>query len=214
MTLGTVLTVSFFHFYLGKFEQLVDFVLLKACSDNNYHSGSFSLCLSYLTFARYVVEFEPAAFSIFYDALSSEDFTALIEAVNDFLKLCSGVLVACMYPDFVEYLISIVSVVVMVVMVMMMVVVMFVFVVVIVIIVVVMMVMMFMLVVVIIVIVVVMVVMMFMFIIIVIVIIVVVMVVVMAFTLLIVTLVLVLMSCKLFICFFSQLVELCTQSLL
>jgi hypothetical protein len=74
---------------LSQSEQLIDLVLLEACSDNNYHSGCLSLCLSDFTFTRYVVEFEPAAFGILYDALCSEYFSALIEAVNDLLDLCS-----------------------------------------------------------------------------------------------------------------------------
>ena len=74
---------------LSQSEQLIDLVLLEACSDNNHHSGCLSLCLSDFTFARYVVEFEPAALSVLYDALGSEYFSALIKAVNDFLDFCS-----------------------------------------------------------------------------------------------------------------------------
>ena len=50
------------------------------CSDNYYHSCCFCLCFSDLTFARYIIEFKPAAFGILYDSLGSENLSAFGQA--------------------------------------------------------------------------------------------------------------------------------------
>ena len=97
----------------------MQFLLVESCSDDSYHARSFGSGLSDLALARYIVELEPSAVSVFYDALCSDDLAAFIQAVDDVFKLSLGVLVACLSADFIEHLISIVSVVVMMVMVVM-----------------------------------------------------------------------------------------------
>ena len=63
-------------------------ILVEAGSDNYYHSCCFGLCFSDLTFARYIIELEPASFGILYDSLGSENFSAFVKTVYDVLKLC------------------------------------------------------------------------------------------------------------------------------
>ena len=210
MSSGRVPFVTF----LSKSEKLVDLISLEAGADYYDHAVCFCLCSSDFAFTRYVVELEPAAFGVLYDALSSEYFTAFVKAVNDFLEFCSGVLIACMCSDLIEDLISIMSVVVMMVVVMMMF--MLVVIVVIIVVVMVMVVVMFVLVVIVVIIVVMMMVVMMLVLVVIVVIIVVVMMMVMmvAVALFIITLVLMLVSCELFVCLFSQLVKFCAESLL
>ena len=97
----------------------MQFLLVESCSDDSYHARSFGSGLSDLALARYIVELEPSAVSVFYDALCSDDLAAFVQAVDDVFKFSPGVLVACLSSDFIEHLISIVSVVVMMVMVVM-----------------------------------------------------------------------------------------------
>ena len=96
----------------------MQFLLVESCSDDSYHACGFSPGLPDLAFARHIVEFEPSAISVFYDALCSDDFAALIQTVDDIFELGPGVFVACLSADLIEYLIGIVAVVVMMVMVM------------------------------------------------------------------------------------------------
>ena len=96
----------------------MQFLLVESCSDDSYHARSLSSGLSDLTLSRYIVELEPSAVSVLYDALCSDDLAALIQAVDDIFKLSPGVLVACLSADLIEYLIGIMAVVVMMVMVM------------------------------------------------------------------------------------------------
>ena len=179
----------------------MQFLLVESCSDDSYHARSLGSGLPDLAFTRHIVEFEPSAISVFYDALCSDDFAALIQTVDDIFELGPGVLVARLSADLIEYLIGIVAVVVMMVMVMsasaFMVVVM---------VMLMMMLAMFMLIVVIIVVMVVMAALMLLFIIVVMV--------VMMMLMFMFMVMLVLMGFEFLVSLFSELVELGVQSLI
>ena len=91
----------------------MQFLLVEPCSDNSYHASCLSFSLSDLSLARHIVEFEPSAVGILYDALCSDDLAALIQAVDDFFEFSLGVLVAGLSANLIEYFISVVAVMVM-----------------------------------------------------------------------------------------------------
>ena len=94
-------------------------LLIESRSYHGYHARRFGAGLSDLAFARYIVELQPAAVGVLYDALCSEDFAALIEGIDDLFQFVLRVLVAGLSAHLIEYLIGIVPVVMMVMVVMM-----------------------------------------------------------------------------------------------
>ena len=105
--------------YLCQPEQLAQFLLVESRSDHGHHACRLGSGLPDLALARHVVELEPSAVGVLYDALGSYDLAALIQAVDDLFDLGLSVLVAGLGSDFIEDLIRIVAMVMVVMMVMM-----------------------------------------------------------------------------------------------